>query len=53
MGDRESRPQAGRSSAGDVADPSGIPFGDDFDLDADFDRWVADIEAGRHRIPEE
>jgi hypothetical protein len=26
---------------------------DDFDLDADLDRWVADIEAGRWRIPGE
>src|ERR1700757_1849466 len=26
---------------------------DDFDLDADFARWIADIEAGHTRIPEE
>ncbi len=26
---------------------------DDFDLDADFERWVADLEAGRCRIPGE
>jgi len=26
---------------------------DDFDLDADLDRWAADIDAGRRRIPEE
>jgi hypothetical protein len=33
--------------------PDGISAEDDFDLDADFERWVADIEAGRCRIPEE
>src|SRR5258708_7741672 len=33
--------------------PNQVPVEDDFDLDADFDRWIADIEAGRTRIPEE
>ena len=26
---------------------------DDFDLDADFERWIADLESGRARIPDE
>jgi hypothetical protein len=29
------------------------PAEDDWDLDADIDRWVADIDAGRRRIPED
>jgi hypothetical protein len=33
--------------------PGQAPVEDDFDLDADLDRWVADIDAGRRRIPEE
>jgi Domain of unknown function (DUF222) len=32
--------------------PSPVPE-DDFDADAEMARWVADIEAGRERIPEE
>jgi hypothetical protein len=32
--------------------PAGLPE-DDFDADAEMARWVADIEAGRERIPEE
>jgi Domain of unknown function (DUF222) len=32
--------------------PPGLPE-DDFDADAEMARWVADIEAGRERIPEE
>jgi hypothetical protein len=33
--------------------PGQAPVEDDFDLDADLDRWVADIDAGRRRIPED
>jgi hypothetical protein len=33
--------------------PGWTPPEDDFDLDADFERWVADLEAGRARIPDE
>src|SRR5882724_10782455 len=29
------------------------PAEDDWDLDADIDRWVADIDAGRARIPQD
>jgi Domain of unknown function (DUF222) len=38
----------------DASDPpaSALPE-DDFDADAEMARWVADIEAGRERIPEE
>ena len=32
--------------------PRGVPE-DDFDADAEMARWVADLEAGRERIPEE
>ena len=34
------------------AEPAAMPE-DDFDADAEMARWVADIEAGRERIPEE
>ena len=46
---RASFPVAGEALAG----PGEIPAEEDFDPDADYDRWVADIEAGRCRIPEE
>ena len=47
-------PRAGLPPSDDSAPgPDGISAEDDFDLDADFERWVADIEAGRCRIPEE
>jgi Domain of unknown function (DUF222) len=35
------------------ARPLDLLVEDDWDLDADLDRWVADIDAGRRRIPEE
>ncbi|MGH3252471.1 MAG: DUF222 domain-containing protein [Trebonia sp.] len=38
---------------GHDARPRDILVEDDWDLDADIDRWVADIDAGRARIPEE
>jgi hypothetical protein len=45
---------SGRGAPGDSWDglPVGVPE-DDFDADAEMARWVADIEAGRERIPEE
>ena len=46
---RNGLPQASKHASG----PNQVLFADDFDLDADFDRWVADMEAGRARIPEE
>ena len=39
------------SDAGRDEPPTGPPE-DDFDADAELARWVADIEAGRERIPE-
>jgi hypothetical protein len=39
-----------------VDDHDGLPLGvpeDDFDADAEMARWVADIESGRERVPEE
>src|ERR1700744_2368986 len=33
--------------------PAAVPAEDDWDLDADIDRWVADIDAGRWRIPQD
>jgi hypothetical protein len=33
------------------AEPAAMPE-DDFDADAEMARWIADIEAGRERIPE-
>jgi hypothetical protein len=41
-----------RAGDGWGALPPGLPE-DDFDADAEMARWVADIEAGRERIPEE
>jgi Domain of unknown function (DUF222) len=43
---------AGASDGGWDGLPPGVPD-DDFDADAEMARWVADIEAGRERIPEE
>ena len=48
-GQRTGFPPAGDSALGQ----DGICGEDDFDLEADMARWVADIEAGRWRIPEE
>src|SRR5690242_19438853 len=48
---RERVPLAGPAPAGSV--PGQALPEDDFDLDADFERWVADLEAGRARIPDE
>jgi hypothetical protein len=51
-------PPGGSQSGAPSADPH-VPGSrevypeDDFDLDADFDRWVADVDAGRVRVPEE
>jgi Domain of unknown function (DUF222) len=45
-------PGDGRASDGRGGLPAGLPE-DDFDADAEMARWVADIEAGRERIPEE
>jgi len=42
--------------AGDCAadeDGRGVPEDDDFDADAEMARWIADLESGRERIPEE
>jgi hypothetical protein len=40
--------------AGDLsACAPAAPAEDDWDLDADIDRWVADIDAGRARIPQD
>ena len=44
MDDRDDRDDAGEP-------PMGFPE-DDFDADASMARWVADLEAGRERIPE-
>src|SRR5271165_6562824 len=38
--------------AGEPLPMTGAPD-DDFDADAEMARWVADLEAGRERIPEE
>jgi hypothetical protein len=35
----------------DLGLPSGPAPADDFDPDAGIDRWVADIDAGRCRVP--
>jgi hypothetical protein len=35
------------------ADPNGIGVEDDFDPEGGLARWVADIEAGRCRVPEQ
>jgi Domain of unknown function (DUF222) len=43
---------SGVSSSGRDGLPQCVPE-DDFDADAEMARWVADIEAGRERIPEE
>jgi hypothetical protein len=45
--------QPGFPRAGTVAGLSGALAVDDAELDAEFERWAADIEAGRRRIPEE
>jgi hypothetical protein len=44
-------PASRLSDAGRDEPPTGAP-GDDYDADAEMARWVADIEAGRERIPE-
>ena len=44
-------PAPGPSAADWDEPPTGLPD-DDFDPDAEMARWVADIEAGRERIPE-
>ena len=56
-GDGSGTPGDGRASEGRAdgargGPPAGLPE-DDFDADAEMARWVADIEAGRERIPEE
>jgi hypothetical protein len=45
-------PASQPSAAGQDEQPTGPPD-DDFDADAELARWVADIEAGRERIPEQ
>jgi hypothetical protein len=47
-------PRTGLPCAGDPAlSRDQVSVEDDFDLDADLDRWITDIDAGRRRIPEE
>jgi hypothetical protein len=48
----EAAPVPGASCDSWGEGPAGVPE-DDFDADAEMARWVADIEAGRERIPEE
>ena len=43
----------GRALGGRALGGQAVAADDDFDLDADFDRWVAEVDAGRVRIPEE
>jgi hypothetical protein len=50
--DAEARPAHPGADDGRGGLPVGVPE-DDFDADAEMARWVADIEAGRERIPEE
>ena len=50
--DAEARPAHPGADDGWGGLPVGVPE-DDFDADAEMARWVADIEAGRERIPEE
>jgi hypothetical protein len=44
------RDEAGEPPSSD--EPAALPE-DDFDADAEMARWVADLETGRERIPEE
>jgi Domain of unknown function (DUF222) len=50
---RDEAPPVAHSPAAGLGEPPACVPEDDFDADAEMARWVADIEAGRERIPEE
>ncbi|MFZ0165982.1 MAG: hypothetical protein WAL12_20565, partial [Trebonia sp.] len=51
--DGEQPPPVGPARDETVGEPGGVPAEDDWDGDAEMAAYIADLEAGRARIPEE